>query len=101
MDCGSKAYSWAWVTADRKLCDRPAELVAAYLVVSAASTDSYIYNGVDTNGDKVLALESAAVTTLPITPPVPIYCSKGIYVDVGTSVTGILVQWRLLDETES
>lgn len=100
MDGESKKYSWTWVTGDQKLADRPCELVAAYLVVSAASTDSAIYNGVDTNGDKVLALESAAVTTLPIVPPVPIYCRKGLFVDVGTSVTGILVQWRILEDTE-
>jgi hypothetical protein len=94
----SKEYSWAWVTADMKLTDQTAELVSAHLVVSAASTDSAIYNGADTNGDKILALASAAVTTLPITPPVPIYCSKGLFVDVGTNVTGILVQWRNLEE---
>jgi hypothetical protein len=98
MDCRSKEYSWAWVTGDRKLTDRPAELVAAYLVVSAASIDSAIYNGSDTSGDKILALESAAVTNLAFEPPVPIYCSKGIFVDIGTAVTGILVQWRNLEE---
>ena len=98
-DC--KKYLWAWLTVDTKLTDHEAELVAAYLVVSAASTDSVIYSGVDTAGDKVLALESAVATTLPIVPPVPIYCRKGIFVDVGTSVTGILIQWRNLEAPES
>jgi hypothetical protein len=92
----SKKYSWAWVTGDRKLTDRECELVAAYLVVSAASTDSHLYNGIDTNGDKIVTLEAAVATTQPFEPPVPIYCSKGIFVDVGTSVTGILVIWRNL-----
>lgn len=78
------------------MTDRECELIAAYLVVSAASIDSAIYNGADTSGDKILALESAAITNLPFEPPVPIYCSKGLFVDVGTSVTGILVIWRNL-----
>ena len=98
MELQSKDYSWAWVTGDRKLTDQKSELVAAYLVVSAASTDSAIYNGSDTSGDKILALESAAITNLPFEPPVPIYCGKGIFVDVGTNVTGILVIWRNLEQ---
>ena len=101
MNGNSKDYSWAWVTGDRKLTDQVSELIAAYLVVSAASTDSAIYNGSDTSGDKILALESAAITNLPFEPPVPIYCSKGLFVDVGTSVTGILVLWRNLEQPAS
>jgi hypothetical protein len=95
-DKNSKDYSWAWVTGDRALTQQEAELVAAYLVVSAASTDSHLYNGIDTNGDKIVTLESAVATTLPFEPPVPIYCRKGIFVAKGTSVTGILVIWRNL-----
>jgi hypothetical protein len=101
VDGDSKAYSWAWVTGDRKLTDRESELVAAYLVVSAASTDSAIYNGADTSGDKILDLKSAAITNLAFEPPVPIYCSKGIFVDVGTNVSGILVLWRNLEPPAS
>lgn len=92
----SKEYSWAWVTADMKLTDQTAELVSAHLVVSAASTDSAIYNGADTSGQKILPMASQSVTNLPFNPPVPIFCEKGIFVDVGTNVTGILVQWRNL-----
>jgi hypothetical protein len=98
VDHNSKDYSWAWVTADRKLTDRESELVAAYLVCSAASTGSVIYDGSDTGGDKVIGLEGALAITWGFTPPVPIYCRKGIFVDVGTNVTGILVQWRNLEE---
>jgi hypothetical protein len=98
VDCLSKLFSWAWVTGDRQLTDRPAELVYANLVVSAASTDSAIYNGADANGDLIIALESAAVTNKAFSPRVPIYCNKGIFVDVGTNVTGILVIWRNLEE---
>jgi len=94
----SKKYNWAWVTVDTCLTQRPCELVYANLVVSAASTDSYLYDGADTNGDKIVPLKSAAVTNMEFRPMVPIYCKKGLFVDVGTSVTGILVQWRNLEE---
>jgi hypothetical protein len=92
----SKEYSWAWVTGDRLLSHGPCELLFAYLVVSAGSTDSHLYNGRSAAEDKIVTLESAAVTGHAFSPPVPIYCSKGLYVDVGTTVTGIFVQWRNL-----
>lgn len=92
----SKEYSWAWVTADRKLTDLECELLYAYLVPSGATTDSVLYNGIDNSGEPIVTLKSAVVTGHPFKPPVSIYCRKGLYVDVGTSVTGIFVMWRNL-----
>lgn len=92
----SKEYSWAYVTADRLLQQGPCELLYAYLVPSGASTVNYIRNGVDANGDLIVCLESAVVTGHPFKPPKPIYCDKGLWVDVGTNTTGIFVQWRNL-----
>jgi len=92
----SKEYSWAWVTADRVLTDRECELIYAYLVPSGATTNSVLYNGTNTSGDAIVTLEAAVVTGHPFKPGVPVYCRKGLYVDVGTNVTGIFVQWRNL-----
>lgn len=92
----SQEYSWAWITADRLLSRGPCELIAAYLVVSAASTDTHLYDGENTSGDKIVTLESAAVTGHPFKPPVPIYCRRGLFADIGTNVTGLFVQWREL-----
>lgn len=92
----SEEYSWAWVTADRVLSTGPCELVSAHLVVSAASTDTHLYDGKDTRGDKIVTLEAAAATGHPFKPRVPVYCRRGLYVDVGTNVTGVFVQWREL-----
>lgn len=92
----SKEFSWAWVTGDRKLSDGPCELIYAYLVVSAASTDTHLYNGENTTGDKIVTLESNSARGHAFNPKVPVYCRKGLYVDIGTSVTGVFVQWKEL-----
>ena len=92
----SEIYSWAWVTADRLLSTGPCELLFAYLVVSAASTDTHLYDGANTSGDKIVTLEAAAATGHPFKPKEPLYCRRGLYVDIGTNVTGVLVQWREL-----
>lgn len=92
----SKDYSWAWVTGDIQLSHGPCELIYAALVPSGATTDSVLYNGEDTAGDQIVTLKAATVRIMPFSPKEPVYCDKGLYVDVGTSVTGIFVQWHEL-----
>ena len=92
----SQDYSWEYVIADKKLSDGPCELVYACLVPSASTTTSALYNGKSVSGAKIVDLKVATVDNFQFEPPVPIYCDGGLFVDVGTSVTGILVQWREL-----
>lgn len=92
----SKEYSWAFVTADRLLKQGPCELLYAYLVPSGASTVNYIRDGVDANGDLIVSLVCAVVTGHEFKPPVPVFCNKGLWIDIGTNTTGIFVMWRNL-----
>jgi len=92
----SKEYSWAWVTADRLLTERECELIYAHMAVSDAETDTHLRNGVDANADIVVTLKSAVVTGLPFSPPVPVYCRKGLFADIGSKTSGLFVMWRNL-----
>lgn len=94
----SRKVSWVWATVDQVLSVKRCELIYANLNVSAASTDSSLYDGQNTSGKLIVTLESAVVTNLPFAPPEPVYCPKGLFVDVGTNVTGIFVQWRELED---
>lgn len=89
-------YSCAWVTSDVCLSHGACELLYAYLVVSAASTNSNIYNGENATGELMVTLKSAAVTGHAFSPSKPVYCRRGLYIDVGDNVSGIFVQWREL-----
>lgn len=92
----SKQYSWAWVTADQLLSHGPCELVYVYAVPdTAASATVDIYNGESSAGDKILGLKTAELRPLSIKPE-PIYCRKGLYIDILTNIKGIFVQWREL-----
>ena len=92
-----KSVQSKYVTADELLAQGPCWLHYAYLVVSAASTDSALYDGTNTSGRKITDLVSAAVTGHEFRPAKPAYCSRGLYVDVGTNVSGIFVEWELDD----
>jgi len=90
----SKEFSWAWVTASQALSHVPCELVSVVLVATGATTDSTVYNGTTAEGAVVFKLVANAAITRPVRFPVPIYCPNGLYVEVGSNVAGILVQWR-------
>jgi len=91
----SEKYSWKWVTKDTLLSEGPCELVSAHLVPDAAGTSTaIIYNGQDTSGEIVMSFRGNGGYHTPFQPPVPVYCRKGLYVDVTSNVRGILVQWR-------
>jgi hypothetical protein len=94
MEGDSRSVSRQWVTADALLAEKECELLFGYLVPSAANADVSLYDGENTTGSLIATLKAAAVSGHPFEPPVPVYCRKGLYVDVGSNVTGILVMWR-------
>jgi len=97
----SREIAWRWVTSDSVLHIGECELLYAHLVVSAASTDTHLYDGTNTTGDKIVTLESAIAVGADFSPVEPVYCRKGLYVDVGTGVTGVFVQFRgLVKDTD-
>jgi len=92
----SKECSWKWITADELLSHGACELISIAQTSSDDTSDATFYDGEDTNGKTILKLEALANRTAFAKFNVPIYCRRGLYVDVGSNVTGILVQWREL-----
>lgn len=96
----SSEWAWSFVTADQLLTNKPCELAFAQLVPSGAVTDTYLYNGAGTKGEKIVALVSAAATMVDFRPAHAVYCHEGLYVDIGSNTTGVFVQWRHVDDLE-
>lgn len=90
----SKEVSWIWLTVDTMLAPGECELIYAYVVPSAADADVTFYSGENTTGQQVVQIKEAAISGHAFWPAVPVYCRKGLYVDVGSNVTGVLVVWR-------
>lgn len=96
MEGDSRTVSRQWVTAHALLCEKECELLFAYLAPSAATADVTLYDGENITGELIATLKSAAVTGHKFKPPVPIHCRKGLYVYVGSNVTGLFVMWKVL-----
>lgn len=97
MNTESIGHSWAWVTADRRLSQGPCELIYAQAVSDGGNIqDTWLYDGKDTNGEKIINLQKGTTGNITLNPNVPVYCRRGLYVDVGSSTEGVFVQWREL-----
>jgi len=93
----SSEYSWAWVTVDTILSHGPCELIFSHHVPSAAGTSTIdLYDGENTSGDLIIKCRTAESRATMFRPPKPIYCRRGLYVDIGKDIEGIFVQWREL-----
>jgi len=90
----SKEYSWKWVTADELLSHGACELVYAFITPSDPEAEVYIYDGENTNGRKIFRFVTANQNNRVFNPPVPVYCRRGLYVDITKGTEGIFVQWR-------
>ncbi|GAH60970.1 unnamed protein product [marine sediment metagenome] len=91
----SKEYSWKWVTADELLCPTACDLVSAHLVPDASTTATATYfDGQDTKGRTILRVRVAGSKHCDFDPAQPVYCRRGLYVEIVTNVRGILFQWR-------
>ena len=98
MEEKSIEYSWKWVTADELLEKLSCELLYAELVPDAqGSSTAVIYNGENTNGQIVISFRGNGGYHTAFKPSKPVYCRRGLYVDVVANVRGILVQWRVLE----
>jgi len=92
----SKEYSWAWVTGDRLLSHGACELL--YALLDAGANDDYVtlYDGENTSGDTLVIIRAATKISKAFSPKVPVYCRRGLYVDVATATTKVFIQWREL-----
>lgn len=90
----SQDYSWAWVTADQLVSHGPCDLIYAFCVPDDTEPEGYVYDGENTNGDKIFRFTGSSKRGIPFSPPIPIYCRRGLYIDIGKDIEGILIQWR-------
>ncbi|GAI43554.1 unnamed protein product [marine sediment metagenome] len=92
----SKEYSWRWVTASELLSHGACELLFVLLTSPDDISDCTLYDGETNLGRTIVKLEGSANRSFPFLPAKPIYCRRGLYVEKGTRMTGVLIQWREL-----
>ena len=85
---------WSVVTEDRLLNEGDSILYGLCVLSSAGGGDVTLYAGLDaSSGRKIGRFEGANNQSNPIPFPKPIPCENGLYVDVGSNITEVLVFW--------
>lgn len=96
MSIESKEISWKWITADELLSHGPCELIFIMLTSAASAARATIYDGENISGTVIAILEATTNISQQMHFSVPVYCRRGLYIDVDTNATGCFVQWREL-----
>jgi len=82
---------WA---ADHQVCNGPAYLFAVHLTANSTGVSTAdVYDGHTTGGTKKVALSAFADGSDPRAFYPPIFCSQGIYLDCGSNVDSVMVQF--------
>lgn len=92
----SKEYSWQYIVADTVLCEGECELISAISYPSATDNEVDFYNGISDKGSLIAKVTSEVKRSLTLNLRIPVYCNKGLFVDIVRNVTGVFVQWRKL-----
>ena len=81
---------------DKKVCNRPCFLYAAHLVATTGgAATTVIRDGHDTGGETVVDLAALTSSNDPRKFDPPIFLKKGLYIDVGSNVTSVLVHYMV------
>lgn len=93
MECW-KEYEWANMTADGIVCRGPCFLT--HIIITSDSggvADAAVYDGIDTSGKLYTGMRCKDDDTEECTPSPPAYFRQGIYVDIGSNVENVMVQY--------
>jgi len=89
-----KGAGWERVTVDTLLYPNPVLLGGLVLLVSVTGGDVTLYDGQDAASGRVVGrFEGNAHISTPFLFPWPLRCELGLFVDVGSNVTEVLVLW--------
>lgn len=89
-----KKYGYMRVTADSLICPEPCFLVSVCLVANATgASTAVIRDGHNTGGEAVIDLAALTSSKDNRSYNPPLFFKKGLYVDVGSNVTSVLVQY--------
>jgi len=84
-----------WITKSETLTPLPCELIYAQAVSDGGEIkDTVIYDGENTRGEIILNCQMGTNGNITLSPPEPIKCRHGLYVNFGSSTEGVLMMWR-------
>ncbi len=87
----------SWITVDTRIWKGPL-LLHGFVVVSSTDGGSVtLYDGQDAGAGTLLGTYRALENSpLPVMFPKPVRLDRGLYADIGATMTGVLIVWEPL-----
>ncbi len=91
------AVTWTRQTFDGVISRIPTLLYGIVITPDSGTNnaDVTLYNGESTSDEKICQLRSGAGISSQHIFEQPIICSRGLYVDIGTNVTEVMICWDI------
>lgn len=98
MSDEEKCIAWRWGVNDQVISRIPCKLWGVVLTGDGAGVaDITLRDGHSTTGDVILTLKAVQNGSEVVIFEKPIKTVKGLFLDVGSNVTGALVLWDLIE----
>lgn len=89
-------YGYRWLTADEQVIEHPLLLKGIVLLVSTTGGDVTLYEGLGAAGSSLIGrFEGIADQSTPVDLH-GLFLERGLYVDIGSNVTGVLVIYKAI-----
>lgn len=86
---------WISVTTNRIVCPVECDLIFAYMMGDGIGVaDAQLYDGDSAAGRLITKLQATTNDYAAFNPREPVRCNSGIFVDVGSNVANVFVQYR-------
>ncbi|GAH84699.1 unnamed protein product [marine sediment metagenome] len=90
----AKEYAWRRITASAMLCKGACDFVYADLHPSGADAEIEIFDGESVQGDLITGIFTSIRVNREFKPTAPIYCKRGLYINIIARTCCVFVQWR-------
>ena len=86
-------YTWQRITYDTCLSHHKLWIGAILITPTSGSSGTVtLYNGESAADPKVLKVQTGTTVTFSLSFAEPLYCDRGLYVDIGDNVDELLIQ---------
>lgn len=90
--------NWVYVTSDQVISTKPVRIFSVMVTPGSGNADITLYDGEGTGDPEISCIKTLQYLTFLYNLEPGLVTHRGLYVDVGSNVDNVLIQFEQLDE---